>query len=121
LIPVPARGSVAAVANPLYDDGHLVLDEDGLTIRRYYFPLAAAKRIPYTEIRHVTVRPMGWLTGRGRGWGSAHPGYWLPLDLRRAAKRILVVLDVGHRVKPCVTPDDPDRFIELLQGRVPVG
>jgi hypothetical protein len=121
LIPVPTRGSVAAVAYPLYDDGGLVLDEDGLTIRRYYFPLAAAKRIPYTEMRQVTVRPMGWMTGRGRGWGTAHPGYWFPLDVRRASKRVLVVFDLGRRVKPCVTPDDPDRFVELLHGRVPVG
>jgi hypothetical protein len=120
LIPVPTRGSLVAVVDPLYDDGGLVLDENGVTIRRYYFPTAAAKRIPYTQIRHATVRPMGWLTGRGRGWGTAHPGYWFPLDLRRASKRILVVFDLGHRVKPCVSPGDPDRFIGLLHGRVSV-
>jgi hypothetical protein len=118
---VRCRGSVAIVASTLYDDGGLVLDEEGMTIRRYYFPSAGPKRIPYAKIRRATVRPMGWLTGRGRGWGTAHPGYWFSLDLRRAAKRTLVVLDLGHRVKPCVTPDDPDRFIELLRGRVSVG
>jgi hypothetical protein len=109
------------VAPPLYDDGGLVLDEDGLTIRRYYFPSAAAKRIPYNEIRNAAMRPMDWPTGRGRGWGTAHPGYWFPLDVRRASKRVLVVFDLGRRVKPCVTPDDPDRFIEILHGRVSVG
>ena len=115
------RGSLVVVAAALYDDGGLLLDGDGLTIRHYYFPWAAAKRIPYTQIRTATVRPMGWLSGRGRGWGTTHPGYWFPLDLRRASKRVLVVFDLGRRVKPCVTPDDPHRFIELLHGRVSVG
>jgi len=31
-----------------------------------------------------------------------------------------VVFDLGHRVKPCVSPGDPDRFIGLLHGRVSV-
>jgi hypothetical protein len=45
----------------LYDDGGISLDEDGLTIRRYYFPWAGPKRISYTNIRRVVARPMGWL------------------------------------------------------------
>jgi len=113
-------GSVLSVRDVLYDDGGLQLDEDGLTIRRYYFPWAGPKRIPYAAIRHVIARPMGWLTGKGRGWGTANPGYWLPLDLRRWRKPILLVFDVGTRVKPCVSPDEPQRVIELLRERVPI-
>jgi hypothetical protein len=30
------------------------------------------------------------------------------------------VFDVGARVKPCVSPDDPRRVIELLRERVPI-
>jgi hypothetical protein len=104
----------------LYDDGSLLLNEDGLTIRRYYFPLAWPKRIRYTAIRHVHIRPMGWFAGKGRGWGTAHPGYWLPLDLRRWRKSTLLVLDVRSRVKPCVSPNDPQRVIELLRDRVTI-
>ena len=104
----------------LYDDGGLLLDKDGLTIRRYYFPWARPKRIPYPAIRRVVARPMGWLTGKGRGWGTANLGYWLPLDLRRWRKSILLVFDVGARVKPCASPDDPQRVIELLRERVAV-
>ena len=103
----------------LYDDGGIALDEHGLTIRRYYFPWGGPKRIPYANIRRVVARPMGWLTGKGRGWGTAHPGYWFPLDLRRAGKNTLLVVDLGRRVKPCITPDDPDRVMQLLHGRVP--
>jgi hypothetical protein len=30
------------------------------------------------------------------------------------------VLELGHRVRPCISPDDPDRVIELLRDRVPI-
>jgi hypothetical protein len=100
-----------------YDDGSVLLDEDGVTLRRYYFPVGASKRIPYRQIRRVWAQPMGWLTGRGRGWGSAHPRYWLPLDLRRPRKSTLLVLDVGGVVKPAFSPDDPQRVLDLLRQR----
>lgn len=113
--------SIVDVSDVLYSDGGLSLDEDGLTIRHYYFPWAGPKRIPYANIRRVVARPMGWLTGRGRGWGTSHPGYWLPLDWRRGGKDTLLVVDLGRRVKPCISPDDPDRVMQLLHGRVPTG
>lgn len=102
----------------LYDDGKVLLDEAGITLRRYYFPIGTAKRIRYRSIRSMTVRPMGWLTGKGRGWGSAHPRYWLPLDIRRPRKDTLVVLDVGKHVQPAFSPDDPARVQEILQHRI---
>lgn len=104
----------------LYRDDCLALDEDGMTIRRYYFPLGSPKRIAYHDIRGVRIAAMNWLTGKGRGWGTADPRYWLPLDLRRYRKDKLLVIDVGRRVKPCVSPDDADRVVELLRTRVPV-
>lgn len=104
----------------LYDDGGLVLDDDGMTIRRYYFPWAGAKRIRYRDVRRVEVRPMRWLSGKGRGWGTSDLGYWLPLDLRRSHKDTVLVLHLGRHVKPAVSPNDPDRVLALLRGRVAI-
>lgn len=102
----------------LYDDGKIILDDEGVTLRRYYFPIAASKRIPYERIKQFKVRPMGWLTGKGRGWGSGNPRYWLPLDLRRPKKDTLIVLDTGRPVKPAFSPDEPDRVADLLRSHV---
>ena len=102
----------------LYDDGGLLLDEDGVTIRRYYFPWAGSKRIPYRQLRHAEARPMGALTGRARIWGTTVPRYWLPLDLGRPRKQTLVVLDIGRRVRPAISPDDPDQVLDLLRERM---
>lgn len=104
----------------LYEDAGLLLDDHGITVRRYYFPTGGAKRIAYSDIQDITSEPMTLLSGKGRFWGTSDPRYWFPLDLRRPAKATLVILDGGARVKPCITPEDPDRVLELLRARVPV-
>ncbi len=60
---------------PIHDDGLVELDETGMTLRRYYFPLGTAKRIPYEEIRGVREQQLGALTGRGRFVGH----HWSPV------------------------------------------
>lgn len=115
-----AGGSLTDVGEVRYDDGSLVLDDQGLTIRRYYFPCAGDKRLWYRDVRRVEVRAMNWLTGKGRLWGTADPRYWLPLDPRRPRKSTLLCFDVGRGIKPCVSPGDPERVIDWLQGRVPI-
>ena len=108
------------VSEAPYEDAGLRLDEDGITIRRYYFPWAGPKRIAYQQIRKIQTVPVTWRSGKGRLWGTSNPRYWFPLDTRRVRKRTVLVLDVGHPVRPCITPDDPDRVIELLRVRAPV-
>ncbi|MEE3067120.1 MAG: PH domain-containing protein [Actinomycetota bacterium] len=108
------------MSEALYEDSGLRLDDDGITIRRYYFPLAGAKRIPYSEIRNIKTEEMTFASGGGRIWGATDPRYWFPLDIRRPRKKKLLILDIGARVHPCITPDDPDRVIELLRDRSPI-
>ena len=116
------RGVLADVPVDLrYDDGAVRLDGEAVTLAGYYFPLGLPKRIPYRRIRGVSARSMGWLTGRGRLWGTGNPRYWLPLDLARPRRRVLVVLDVGRFVRPAFSPDDPDRVLELLRAAVQDG
>lgn len=111
----------------LYDDGCLVLDEAGITIRRYYACGARPKRIPLSAVQQALADP--WTpplhrrSGKPRRCGIAtHRGsrLWLPLDRHRAFKRGLIVFDLGRRIKPCVSPLDTDEVIRLLRGRVPV-
>jgi hypothetical protein len=96
-----------------YDDGRVRFDQEAVTLRRYYFPLATAKRIPYGRIRRYWAQPMGLLTGGGRIWGTGSLRYWLPLDVGRLGRDTLVVLDLGGHVRPAFSPDDPQRVIAL--------
>src|SRR5262249_1744221 len=103
------------VRQVLYDDGLVKLDLDGLTIRRYYFPLGTSKRIPYARIKGVQERHMGALTAHAPLWGSSDLRHWFPLDLRRSQKEEALILEVGTWVSPVITPEDPERVLALLQ------
>jgi hypothetical protein len=105
----------------LYEDAGLTLDEDGITIHRYYFPFATPKRIAYSDIQGIKAQPMGWATGKGLLWGASDTRYWFPLDIQRGNKPTLLILDVGSWVRPCITPEDPDKVIGLLKTRVKAG
>lgn len=93
-----------------YDDGLVSCQADALVIRRYYFPLATSKRVPYSSIRSVR----SCAAGRGRIWGTGDFIHWRNLDVRRPKKEVGLVIDTGHRVKPVITPDDPDEVIRAL-------
>ena len=98
----------------LYRDRWVTCTERELVVRGYYFPFGAAKHIPYGEIRGVTAATMGALTGRWRIWGTASARYWAHLDPGRPHKTTAVVLDLGRRIRPVVTPDDPERVQQIL-------
>ncbi len=66
----------------LYQDRHLVLDDEAITIVGYHSPISS-KRIPYREIRGVQERRMGLLTGRLMLWGTPNLRQWLNLDPSR--------------------------------------
>lgn len=102
----------------LYKDDKIRCDGDGLTIRSYY--LWGSKRIRYTSIKSVKELP---LTGanavrRWRLWGSGDFLHWWNLDGNRPGKRMALVLDVGRRILPTITPDDPTAVERILKARI---
>ncbi len=102
----------------LYKDSTVILDAAGLTIRWYYFPLGTSKRILYSQIRGVHEHTIGPFTGMGRLWGSGDFSHWAPLDIHRLKKEKSFIFDLGTKIKPVITPDDPTRFLALLQERI---
>jgi hypothetical protein len=97
-----------------YDDGAIRCDDQGLSIRRYY-PWGT-KRIRYTSIEGVETLP---LTGpqkvrKWRLWGSGDFVHWWNLDPRRPQKSVALVIDVGRRIRPTITPDDPTAVARTL-------
>ncbi|MCQ4083525.1 PH domain-containing protein [Streptomyces sp. RB6PN25] len=100
-----------------YEDGGILCDDQGLTIRRYY-PWGA-KRIRYSSIQGVEKLP---LTGvnkvrKWRIWGSGDFLHWWNLDPQRPRKDVALVIDIGHRVRPTITPDDPGAVERILAER----
>jgi hypothetical protein len=95
------------MTDDIYRDRWIACTRDGVHIRGYYFPWGS-KTIPYSEIRAVRRVEMGPLSGQGRIWGTANPTLWASLDPTRMGKGEALILDVGKRVRPFITPDDLD-------------
>ncbi len=104
-----------------YDDGRIVCDSDRLEIHSYYFPFGT-KSVPYTRIKGLQrVEIKGLLSGKWRIWGTGNPRYWANLDTKRPTKKVGFVVDLGRKVSPIVTPDNPDAFESVLRDRVNLG
>jgi hypothetical protein len=96
----------------LYDDGKIACDETSLIIRRYY-PWGA-KRIPYSSIRSVSP----FAVRKWRLWGSGDFVHWWNLDPDRPKKELALDIDIGRRIRPTITPDDPHTVERILSEHV---
>lgn len=101
----------------LYDDGGVVCDDTGIRIR-WYYPWGA-KAIPYSAVRGVLTRPLSRVRGRWRLWGSGDFTHWYNLDLGRPGKSSALELDLGRRVIPTITPDEPETVARIIRDHQP--
>jgi hypothetical protein len=102
----------------LYKDSRITCDEDGITIKRYYFPFGN-KRILYDEIRGVVRHKIGPLTGQYRFWGMGPDfKYWFSEDHGRMRKTVGFNVDKGGRFRAVLTPDDPDAAAAVLSRKL---
>ncbi|MHB8681774.1 MAG: PH domain-containing protein [Acidimicrobiales bacterium] len=104
-------------APPRYDDGRIACDDEGVSIRWYY--LWGRRRIPYARIRSIATYPLSAVRGKWRIWGSGDFVHWYNLDADRPRKTTGIEIDLGRRVKPCITPDDPDAVAGLISAHLP--
>ena len=98
---------------PTYRDPWISCDDEAIRIRGYYFPWGT-KTIPYRSIRSVRRIRSGPLTGQFRIWGTSSPTLWASLDPRRMSKSEGLILDLGRRVRPFITPDDAAAVVAVL-------
>jgi hypothetical protein len=104
-----------------YDDGKLVCGPNGLEIHSYYFP-SGTKHVPYPQIQGLQrIEITGVWSGKYRLWGTGNPHYWANRDVRRPWKSVGFVVDLGRRVNPIVTPDDPLTFESVLRRAANLG
>ncbi len=94
-----------------YDDGRVTCTDQEIVVRHYY--LFGPKRIPYRAIRRVVRSPLG-RAGRWRIHGSGDLVHWFNFDPGRVHKNTALVLYLDGRIRPVLTPDDPDRVAAEL-------
>lgn len=101
----------------LYADDVVVMDQDGLTIRRYYWP-AGRKRIAYQDINSYQLRGLTIGRGQYRVHGIDMHGNWYSRDPTRQHKDCAIVLDTGSRIDPILTPDNPNTVVQILERHI---
>jgi hypothetical protein len=111
----PGGGAVNRVSDD-YADRRIECTPDGIRIHGYYFPWGT-KHVPYDQVRSLQRFELSARRGRGRIWGTANPRHWANFDPGRPKKSVGFFLDLGRRVQPFVTPDDPDRFEGVVRRR----
>lgn len=96
--------------------GRVACDDEGLILRWYH--LWGSKRIPYRTILSARTLQLEPVRGKWRIWGSGDFKHWYDLDANRPNKETGIELDVGGRVRPCLTPDDPEAVSEILAEHI---
>ncbi len=100
----------------LYDDGRIACDDEGIEIG-WYYPWGA-KRIPFGAIRSAKTFPLRSMRGKWRIWDSGDLVHWYNLDGNRPNKDTGIEIDVGGRVRPCITPDDTAAVTRIIDDRI---
>ncbi len=103
-----------------YNDGKVECALESLRLHSYYFPFGT-KEIAYSSIKDVRRVQISTFRGQWRIWGTANFKYWAPLDTNRPKKTEGLVLDLGRKVQPFITPDDADTVEQLIRERAHLG
>lgn len=101
--------------SPLYEDTYITCDEQGLTIRWYYFPFGD-KVVPYESIQGFEKIELGF-EGKWRIWGMGLVPHWFHLDPGRPGKDTGIILNDGHPIQFIITPDDVESVFRILQAK----
>jgi hypothetical protein len=100
-----------------YKDRWIECTDNEVVVHGYYVPWGS-KRIPYSAITSLDRFTMSALRGKGRVWGSGDFRHWANFDPGRPRKSTGFYLDLGRRVIPFLTPDDPDAFERVVRSHI---
>lgn len=100
----------------LYNDSRIACDDEGVIVRWYY--LWGNKKISYSAIRSINTRPLKTVRGKWRIWGSGDFVHWYNLDRSRPKKETAIEINMGRRIIPTITPDDPEAVARIIAERI---
>ena len=102
------------MAEVLYFDKQVTVYKDLIVINRYFFPLATSKTIMISDIEMVSLIDAEGVNHR---WGTCQKylNNWFPLDGNRQEKKKFIEIRIkGKRMRPSITPDNPDAVFQIL-------
>ena len=102
----------------LHEDKHVIITNNEIIIKCYYFPFAGEKKISFKQIKKIELINIGSLTGKLKVWGMNYKLLWFHFDAGRLFKNHGIVIDIGKYIKPAITPEDINKVFHILQGKI---
>jgi hypothetical protein len=95
-----------------YSDKLISIDDEGITIRIFYFPFCGAKRVNFSDIEIVWASKGGCF----RLWGSDDFRTWFGLDSRRMSRSMTFIITQKNKwSRVGFTCEDSESVAKILQ------
>lgn len=102
----------------LYADRLVEIAEDSILFHYYYFPTGSSKRVLFSTVEHIRARPLTFLTGKWRIWGSGDLVTWFPADWNRPARTTgFLLVGKGKTIRIGFTVEDEAAVWEILRRK----
>lgn len=104
-----------ATLKTLYEDPQVLITEAYITIKKYYSPFGPTKTLAFNELCKISLEDAQRAKQR-IGISTHMLNNWFSWDLKRKDKKKFICLQVKNtRVKPCFSPENPDKAFDILR------
>jgi hypothetical protein len=103
---------------PIYSDSLVILTEDAIIFKRYYYPTREPKKVDFADIKHIVVKKPTIWNGKWRLHGTGSFTTWFPEDQKRPFRDKIFFAKLKKQwVKIAFTVEDSRRVEEILRGK----
>ena len=103
---------------PIYSDSLVILTDDAIIFKNYYYPTRAPKRVMFADIQWIVVKKPTIWNGKWRLHGTGTFTVWFPEDQRRPSRDRIFFIKLKNRwVKIGFTVEDSEKVLEILRGK----
>ncbi len=104
--------------NLIYFDQLVDVFEDGIRIKKYYFPSGKAKFVKFSEILQIEKERPTLMNGKWRYWGSGDFITWFPLDWHRPKRNFIFFLRLAtQNIRIGFTVENTEAFIDAIESK----
>jgi hypothetical protein len=102
----------------IYSDALVDVNDNGIYLKNYYFPLTKAKLLKFSDIIQIEKKIPTLMSGKWRYWGTGDFKIWFPLDLNRSKRDCILFIQLAsQRIRVGFTVENTNAFIEAIQAK----
>ncbi len=102
----------------VYNDKLVEINNESITLKKYYFPFAGSKRIPLDKIKSIKVEKPSLFTGQARIWGTGDLMTWFPLDVGRLKRdKIFIISIIDKAISAGFTVENSETVLRIFEQK----